>query len=118
MRHFLFLFIFGLCGLAWSEPEPAQEKALEESQQEPAGPEFIFRGFAASSYNLDFPKPANSRNVVRGYALDDRKLKLDGLNLDFQYGMSGDDQLGFRLDTVLGGSYPRIDSAAGLFRDP
>lgn len=107
----------GSCLLV-NEPEPLQEKESAESQPTVEEPEFVFKGFAASSYNLDFPKPANSRNPVRGYALDDRKLKLDGLNLDFEYGLTGDNQVGFRLDTVLGGSYPRIDSASGLFRDP
>lgn len=105
----------GSCLLV-TEPEPVEEKESAETQK--ALPDFVFKGFAATSYNLNFPKPANSRNLVHGYELDDRKLKLDGLNLDFEYGLSGDDQVGFRLDTVLGGSYPRIDSAAGLFRDP
>lgn len=98
-----------------SEPTVSVEKA--ESHEE-SGPEFQFRGFAAMSYGLNNPQPSQSRSLLRGYALDDRKLKLDGLELDFQYGMSGDHQLGARLDTVLGGSYPRIDAAAGLFRDP
>ncbi|MBX3172285.1 MAG: outer membrane beta-barrel protein [Candidatus Eremiobacteraeota bacterium] len=85
---------------------------------QPEYPQIHIRGFAAMSYGLNFPAPAQSRSLLRGYALDDRKLKLDGLNLDLQYGMSGEHQLGVRLDTVLGGSYPRIDAAAGLFRDP
>lgn len=97
--------------------EPVKEKEKSESETR-SGPEFQFRGFAATSYGLNYPQPAVSRTLVRGYALDDRKLKLDGLNLDFQYGMSGAQQFGFRLDTVVGGSYPRIDAAAGLFRDP
>ncbi len=88
----------GSCLLV-TEPEPVEEKESAETQK--ALPDFVFKGFAATSYNLNFPKPANSRNLVRGYALDDRKLKLDGLNLDFEYGLSGDDQVGFRLDTVL-----------------
>jgi hypothetical protein len=109
----------GSCLLV-TDPEPAEEKDSAESKRpapESDEPELIFKGFASSSYGLNFPQPANSRNPVRGYALDDRKLKLDGLNLDFEYGLSGDSQLGFRLDTVLGGSYPRIDSAGGLFRN-
>ncbi len=97
--------------------EAVIEKERSESETK-SGPEFEFNGFAAASYGLNFPQPSQSRNGLRGYALDDRKLKLDGLNLDFRYGMSGDQQLGFRLDTVIGGSYPRIDAAGGLFRDP
>ena len=106
----------GSC-LVVNEPEPTVEKDSAESLHPVQDPEFVFKGFAATSYNLNFPRPLHSRNGVRGYALDDRKLKLDGLNLDFEYGLSGDDQIGFRLDTVLGGSYPRVDSAGGLFRN-
>ena len=97
--------------------EPVLEKERQEGETKAPG-EFEFRGFAAVSYGLNFPQPAASRSLLRGYALDDRKLKLDGLNLDFQYGMSDQDTVGVRLDTVLGGSYPRIDAAGGLFRDP
>lgn len=99
------------------KPETVIEKEKAEGELTPAD-DFQFQGFAAMSYGLNFPQPAQSRNLIRGYALDDRKLKLDGLNLDFQYGMGGDHTAGFRLDTVVGGSYPRIDAAAGLFRDP
>lgn len=98
--------------------EPALETAETAEPAESQEPELIFKGFAAASYGVNFPQPSNSRSLLRGYALDDRKLKLDGLNLDFEYGLSGNNQLGFRLDTVLGGSYPRIDAAGGLFRDP
>jgi len=97
--------------------EPVREKDSQEGEVAAPG-EFQFRGFAAASYGLNYPQPSNSRSLLRGYALDDRKLKLDGLNLDFQYAMSDQDTIGFRLDTVIGGSYPRIDSAAGLFRHP
>jgi hypothetical protein len=97
--------------------EPVLEKERQEGENHAAG-EFQFRGFAAVSLGINQPQPAVSRSLLRGYALDDRKLKLDGLNLDFQYGMSDEDTVGVRLDTVLGGSYPRIDAAAGLFRDP
>ncbi|MFN8614130.1 MAG: outer membrane beta-barrel protein [Vulcanimicrobiota bacterium] len=118
MRLLSLIIMLGMtASWGWAEPEPAVEKTATEAES-PAEPEFNFRGFAASSYNLVLPEPSTSRNPLRGYALDDRKLKLDGLNLDFEYGLSGDQQVGLRLDTVLGGSYPRIDAAAGLFRDP
>lgn len=100
-------------------PEAVEEKQRQEGEKSSeSGPELQFQGFAATSYNVNFRPPAGGKNLLRGYDADDRKLKLDGLNLDFQYGMSGVDQVGFRLDTVLGGSYPRVDAAAGLFRDP
>jgi len=104
------------CTFLADAPEVAPEEPPEAEQ--PEEPELIFKGFAANSYGLNFPAPSTSRSLLRGYALDDRKLKLDGINLDFEYGLSGDNQLGFRLDTVLGGSYPRIDAAGGLFRQP
>ena len=127
MKTIMPLSLLLATGLAAQPPEPEPEKPhkpeiiQEKEAQESAAHgsrEFLFRGFAAQSYGLNTPRPGLQRSPIGGYAQDDRKLKLDGLNLDFQYGMNDESEFGFRLDTVLGGSYPRIDAAAGLFRDP
>ena len=96
-------------------PTPAGEPPAEET---PEIPHLVFKGFLATSYNVNpSAVPKNGQNAYQGYTYSDRKLRLDGLNLDFEYGLNGKDQVGARFDTVLGSSYPRVDAAAGLFRN-
>ena len=99
-------------------PGNADASPADASSAEPQVPRPVFKRFLATSYNVNpSAVPLSGRNAFAGYTQDDRKLKLDGLNLDFEYGLNGNDQVGARFDTVLGSSYPKIDAAAGLFRD-
>jgi len=104
----LLIFGFPIASLA----QPPQTEVVEAQLP----PELEFRGFLSTSYSLNLANPDSGRNGLRGYDFADRKLKLDGLNLDVRYGLDSPSQLGFRLDMVGGASYPPIDAATGLFR--
>jgi len=88
-------------------PEPSPEPE----------PEVQFRGVLWNSYTSNFNEPSTGRNAFRGYDFDDRKLKMDLLNLDLQYGVDMPDQVGARLELTGGSSMPQVDAAANLFRD-
>lgn len=95
-----------------SSPTPAP--AVEEEEND-----FQFRGYSSFGYSKNLVEsPIDGINKLRGYDFADNKVKLDVLELDFRYALDKSERLGFRLDLTGGGSMPRVDSAAGLFRDP
>ncbi len=96
-------------------PSPEAQPAETPAEEEPE--DFQFRGLLWNSYSNNFNVPSNGLNQFRGYDFADRKLKLDLLDLDMQYKVDKADNVGFRLELTGGGSMPRVDAAANLFRN-
>lgn len=89
----------------------------QEAEPTPEPDEVEFRGVLWNSYSINFNNPSTGENAFRGYDFADRKLKMDMLELDTRYRVGMPDKVGFRLDLEGGGSMPRVDSAANLFRN-
>jgi len=102
---------------ALAQPPAAEPEPSPQSSPAPEEEEFQFRGLLWNSYSVNFNDPSTGKNAFRGYDFDDRKLKMDLLELDSRYRLGMPDKVGFRLDLTGGGSMPRVDSAANLFRN-
>lgn len=123
MAKLAFRCMLGLScwGLAWGQPTPLPEPVPVPPTQEavPAeeSPDLLFNGFIQSSYSTNFNRPDNRQNLYHGYDTRADLLRLDVVNLNFQYALDQPERTGFRLDLTGGASMPRVDAAAGLFRD-
>lgn len=112
MHSLTWIFCFLFCSVAaWSQEPPPPEATADSA------PELEFRGYASFGYSHNFQRPDGGINILRGYDFADNKLKLDVVNLDFRRGLDVPQEVGFRLDLTGGSSMPRVDAAAGLFRD-
>ncbi len=105
-----------------SSPSPAalpeaSPAVSPEASPEPEEDEVQFQGVLWNSYSVNFNNPSTGKNAFRGYDFDDRKLKMDMLELNTQYRVGVPDKVGFRLDLEGGGSMPRVDAASNLFRN-
>lgn len=112
-----------LVGQVWAQEPPAPPAPSESP-----GPTQValpaeeddgldIHGFVQSSYSAGFNRPSNGTNLYHGYDERTDRLRFDVLNLNVQYRLDEPDRTGFRLDMTAGGSVPRVDAAAGLFRD-
>lgn len=124
MRHLKNGLAAAACAWWLTAPGLAQDP-LPSPSLTPASPaeeagdehEVKFRGVLWNSYSNNFNVPSTGKNAFRGYDFDDRKLKLDMLDLDLQQNIDLSDNLGWRLELTGGGSMPRVDAAANLFRN-
>ncbi|MFN8609026.1 MAG: outer membrane beta-barrel protein [Vulcanimicrobiota bacterium] len=118
-----FWIVWLLAGAAWcQEPAPPTVPAPAETPTQVAvpaqsEPELKFNGFVQSSFSTNFNRPSDGRNLYHGYDERADHLRLDVLNLNLQYALDEANRTGFRIDLTGGGSMPRIDAAAGLFRN-
>ena len=74
-------------------------------------------GFAEASYSYNDDRPSSGTNRLRVFDFDDKKLKLDNAELVVQRAVANANDVGFRIDAVVGQTVPRVSAAAGLFRD-
>lgn len=128
-----FLRALAICSQAWAllvcsaqaqpgEPPANSNVPVPVNATQTADPvqeteDFQFSGFVQSSYSWNLNQPDNRKNVLQGYNENDSRLRLDVLDLNFQYRLDQPEHTGFRLELTGGSSMPRIDAAAGLFRD-
>jgi len=111
-----------LVGQVWAQESPAPAPSESPGPTQVALPAeeddgLDIHGFVQSSYSAGFNRPSNGTNLYHGYDERTDRLRFDVLNLNVQYRLDEPDRTGFRLDLTAGGSVPRIDAAAGLFRD-
>jgi len=98
--------------------------ASQAGGQQPSAPAkkswvqgITLNGFAEASYSYNFNRPASGLNQLRVFDFDDNKVKLDNAELVVQRAVASSNDLGFRVDAVVGQSVPKMSAAAGLFRD-
>ena len=94
------------------EPSPAPATAAK-----PWYEEIAVNGFVSASYSYNTNRPASGTNQFRVFDFDDNTFKVDVAELVLQKAVVKPGDAGFRVDAVAGGSIPRVEAAAGLFRD-
>lgn len=113
------LLALSLTAPLWAQtPAPAPAEApTQVAVPAETEPELKFNGFVQSSFSTNFNRPGDGRNLYHGYDERTDRVRLDVIDLNFQYALDEADRTGFRLDLTGGGSMPRVDAASGLFRD-
>jgi hypothetical protein len=81
-----------------------------------ASAQLALSGYATASYSINRSHPASKLNRLRVFDFDDRKVKLDLVELSLQRTIAKPGQIGFRIDADAGQSMPRVTAARGLFR--
>ncbi len=79
--------------------------------------ELTINGFASVAYSYNFNKPASATNAYRVFDFDDNSFKIDVAEIVIQKAATAPGETGFRVDLEAGASIPRVEAAAGLFRD-
>ena len=105
---------------AASTPSPENTPAVDKTpapQETPKPTELEIKAYLSQSYSVNSNNPSTGKNAFRCYDFDDRKLKFDLFDLNFQYGLDKPEEVGFRVDLTAGQSMPRVDAALGLFRN-
>ena len=94
--------------LAEEVAQPAEKPWYEKLQ---------VNGLAEVSYTHNFNAPASGKNGYRVFDFNADTFEIDEIEVVLQTPFSEPGQSGFRVDTTVGSTVPRVAAAYGLFRD-